>query len=724
MRFPFVAAFLLFVFFLFGFEHNLLAQDDDDEIDLMVQELKIAKHDTVRCRILFDLAGAADDDEWPAYNDQLKKLCEANLAKLDPKSKEALFYNRYYAEALNNEGYLANQDGDAAEALAYYEKSLAVSEKIGDKEGTATSLNNIGAILYTQGNISRALEYYSRSLKIREEVNDKVGITNSLNNLGIIYNTQGDIPKALEYYTKALKIREEIGDKDGISSSLNNIGNIYDQQGDYEKALDCYRQSLQIKEATKDKRGIALSLNNIGRLYSKKGDFPQALEYLEKGLRMREAISDKSGMTYSLQNIANVYLQQKKYPQAMDYAERSMALSKELGFPENIRNSAELLHKIYTLTGNYKGALENYELFISMRDSIQSTENKKASIKRELQYDYEKKSAEDSVANAKQAEINRAQVQQKEAELKAQRNQQYALYGGLALVLVFAGFMYNRFMVTRKQKNIIELKEKETQFQKHIIEEKHKEITDSINYAERIQRSFLASETLLNDRLGNYFIFFQPKDVVSGDFYWASQLRNGNFAYVTADSTGHGVPGAIMSILNVSSLEKAIEEETTPAGILNETRRLIIDRLKKDGSPEGGKDGMDCSLVVLEKDKKQLSYAAANNPVLIVRGNELLEFFPDKMPVGKHDKDSESFIQHQVDLQPNDMIYTLTDGFADQFGGPKGKKFMYKKLKELLVEVAHLPTTAQKEKLAAAFFEWKNALEQVDDVCLIGVRVG
>jgi serine phosphatase RsbU (regulator of sigma subunit) len=229
---------------------------------------------------------------------------------------------------------------------------------------------------------------------------------------------------------------------------------------------------------------------------------------------------------------------------------------------------------------------------------------------------------------------------------------------------------------------------------------------------------------LLTNYLENYFVFFQPKDVVSGDFYWASALSNGNFAYVTADSTGHGVPGAIMSILNVSSLEKAIEKETEPASILNATRKLIIDRLKKDGSADGGKDGMDCSLVVLDKNKKQLSYAAAYNPVWIVRNSGLLEFAPDKAPVGKHDRDQIPFTQHTVELQTGDMIYTLTDGLADQFGGPKGKKFMYKQLKELLCGVAHLTVTEQKEKISDAFLQWKEGFEQVDDICLIGVRVG
>ncbi|MBS1635536.1 MAG: tetratricopeptide repeat protein [Bacteroidetes bacterium] len=708
---------------LFSLSFLLQAQEEELDIDALKKTLQEAKHDTTRCRILYDLSQNASDEEWPGFNQQLLQLSENNLKNLPPKAPAYRAFQKYYAEALNNVGYLANQEGNGAKALEYYTKSLKVSEAMGDMEGLATSLNNVGAIYNHLGDIGRALEYYSRSLKIREKIGDQQGIANSLNNIGIIYANQGDLKKALESYNKALNIREKIGDKDGMTSNLNNIGIIYDQLGNPSKALEYYEKSLKLKEELGDKRGIATSLNNIGRISNNLGNTAKALDYLQKGLKIREEIGDKQGIAFSLHNIGNVYLRQKKYDQALDYMKRSMTLSKEIGFPESIRNAAQQLSAIHKAKGNYKDAFENYELYILMRDSIENSENQKATIRRELQYNYDKKAAADSIVNAKQAEVQKAQVQKQAAELRAQRNQQYALYGGLVLVLIFAGFMYNRFKVTSRQKNIIEQQEKETQYQKHIIEEKHKEITDSINYAERIQRSFLASEQLLTENLQNYFVCFKPKDVVSGDFYWASGLKDGRFAYATADSTGHGVPGAIMSILNISSLEKAIETETEPAAILNVTRTLIIERLKKDGSPEGGKDGMDCSLVVLDLPKCQLSYAAANNPVWIIRQQELIECKPDKMPVGKHDKEAEPFTQHSIELQPGDVVYTFTDGLPDQFGGPKGKKFMYKQFKELLLSISHFPMPEQREKILESFNTWKANTEQVDDMCVIGVRI-
>jgi ligand-binding sensor domain-containing protein/serine phosphatase RsbU (regulator of sigma subunit) len=308
------------------------------------------------------------------------------------------------------------------------------------------------------------------------------------------------------------------------------------------------------------------------------------------------------------------------------------------------------------------------------------------------------------------------------------------LVGGFILLSLFGVYRWRTASLRRRQKQLeqtVMLRTTEVVEQKQLIEEKHKEITDSINYAERIQRSFLASKESLDKNLKEYFVLFQPKDVVSGDFYWATQLHDGKFALATADSTGHGVPGAIMSILNITCLEKAIDEMklVDPGEILNHTRLSIIDRLKRDGSSDGGKDGMDASLICFDPAQKKLTYAAANNPVWIVRPStslaidDIIVCEPDNMPVAKHDKQHQSFTSKQLDLQAGDVIYTLTDGYPDQFGGPKGKKFMYKKLKQLILSISHEPMHIQKEKLNDAFQKWKGSLEQVDDVCIIGIRI-
>jgi serine phosphatase RsbU (regulator of sigma subunit)/TPR repeat protein len=615
-----------------------------------------------------------------------KEIAEKALAK-QPFQKQGhnslvtLALSKSLSGTLNNIGYVYERQGDMQLALDYYLKSLKISEQIGYKNGIANSFNNIGNIYENQGDITLALEYYQKCLKIKQQIGNKRSITNTLINIGMVYNEQGNIQLALEYFLKSLKIVKETGDKKGIANSFRNIGMIYEKQGNSTLALDYYLKSLKIREQIGDKKGVAISCANLGDLYLKQGDVEQAKQMGVKGLK----------------------------------------LSRELGVPENIKSSASLLTKVYTKQGNYKLALEMRNLEIQMRDSIFSEKNMKATVQQKAKFEYDKQQAIKDAEHEKEIALEHK-------EKEKQQLLTYVSIGGLLLVLAFLAFVFNRLQVTRKQKNIIEQKEQETQHQKEIIEEKHKEITDSINYAERIQRSFLATKELLDDNLKEYFVFFKPKDVVSGDFYWAGKLNNGNFALCCADSTGHGVPGAIMSILNISSIEKSIEKENEPHHILYKTRETIIKRLQKDGSAEGGKDGMDCTLLVLNTEKTQLTYAAANNPVFIVRKNErgeaeLIEQKPDKMPVGKHDKDEEPFTLHTYNLQKGDVIYTLTDGMPDQFGGDKGKKYMIKNLKQFFLNIANLPMEEQHMRIAQEFNNWKGELEQVDDVCVVGVRV-
>lgn len=258
-----------------------------------------------------------------------------------------------------------------------------------------------------------------------------------------------------------------------------------------------------------------------------------------------------------------------------------------------------------------------------------------------------------------------------------------------------------------------------------MLEGKNRDITDSINYARRIQASLLASHKLLNQNLPEHFIFFQPKDIVSGDFYWASTLQNGTFAIAVADSTGHGVPGAIMSILNISCLNEAVNSAnvTSPDAVLNYARHRIMEHMANDGSDEGGKDGMDGVLACFNFSENKMSFAAANNPLWVVRNGQLMDYPPDKMPVGKPMGAITPFTMHEVRLQKGDLVLMITDGYADQFGGPRGKKFMYKALKELIVKLSSLPMEEIGRQLKTSFDDWKGTYEQVDDVLVFGVRI-
>lgn len=283
--------------------------------------------------------------------------------------------------------------------------------------------------------------------------------------------------------------------------------------------------------------------------------------------------------------------------------------------------------------------------------------------------------------------------------------------------------------IVREQNAILEKKvEERTQeirIQKFIIEEKNKDILDSIHYAKRIQRALLASDTVLNKNLPEHFVLYRPKDIVSGDFYWAAEAPGDKFLLLTGDCTGHGVPGAFMSLLNISILHELTSgiKMEQPEKILNAQRYAIIMALNPEGSEEISKDGMDCVLCSFDFKNRKLAFACANNPLWVLRNGEMLDIRPDKFPVGLHEGEQKPFTRHEMDLLPGDIVYTFTDGFADQFGGPRGKKFKYAQLKETLIANAALPMHEQKTRLEQVFDDWKGELDQLDDMLVIGVKV-
>ncbi|MDP2387853.1 MAG: tetratricopeptide repeat protein [Bacteroidota bacterium] len=710
-------------------------------LDSLKLALKSAKHDTIRCNILNELSETAPDEEWPKFNAELKVLCEKHLKGVDPDkekySPEERFYLRHLASALNNEGFLADQHGQTEKTLELYKKSLKIRENLKEKRAIANSLNNLGNVYEDLGDIPKALEYLHKSMKLQEETKDRRGQSYSLNNLATIYGDLGDKNKALEYYQKALQIQEEIKDKLGAAYSLSNIGYFYNKAGEIDKALEYYLRSLKIKEEIDDKYGIAYSYNNIGIIYKEKGDLKTALEYYNKSLMLREEIGEKNGIAAVLNHIAEIKLKMGEIAEAKKLGEQSLKLSKEVGYPDEIQDISKNLCEIYLKDGNYKGAYEMQVLFKLMSDSVNNENTKKASIQKSFQYEYDKKVAADSVKVAEEHKLFDAQIKQ-------ERTQRTALYVGIGLIGIFSLFMYNRFRVTRKQKNIIESQKAEVdkqreladsrriiaEEQRHVIQEKQKEILDSIHYASRIQKALLTSEEYISKHFpAEYFIFYQPKDIVSGDFYWALNHHN-KFFIATSDCTGHGVPGAFMSLLNINFLNENVIERRieNPALILDEQKKSIIKALNPKGN-ENSKDGMDSVLCSYDLKNMKLNFAAANNPLWLVRPSagsgtaELIEYKADKMAVGKGEENAKDFTLQTIDLQKGDIIYTFTDGYADQFGGPKGKKFLYKQFHSILLENHHLPMNEQKGILEKRINEWMGETEQIDDLLVIGVRI-
>lgn len=272
-----------------------------------------------------------------------------------------------------------------------------------------------------------------------------------------------------------------------------------------------------------------------------------------------------------------------------------------------------------------------------------------------------------------------------------------------------------------QQKEIIESQKSEVEAQKHLVEEKQKEIIDSISYAKRLQEAILPPQEFINKHISNNFILYKPKDLVAGDFYWAENIGD-LFFIAAADSTGHGVPGAMVSVVCSNALNRTVKEFglTQTGKILDKTRELVVETFEKSASEV--KDGMDISLLCIDTKNKTITWSGANNALWYIQNNQLLIIKPDKQPIGKTENPS-PFTTHEIEYNNDTTFYLFTDGFADQFGGDKGKKFKYKQLEELLLNHNNLALSEQSNLLNQKFESWKGHLEQVDDVCVIGVKI-
>jgi len=460
-------------------------------IDSLKAELKKANHDTTTCNILSRLAENAPDEEWPAFNTQLKALAKKNL-KLTTNDVLSKTFTRHLANAITNEGSIAQNEGDNKKALEAYRMSAELHEKINYKAGLATSINNIGSIFERNGNADSALYYYFESLSFSREAKDLPGEANSLSNIGSVYNSKGNIPEALnffaqslricekigddfgasltvgkigviyhnlneddkatEYFKKSLALREKIGFKQGIAEVANALGALYFGQKKINLALKYYHQSLAINNEFNNKHGQSLSLLNIGTVYNHDNDYNNALDHYKRALKVMEEIDNKDLMSNALANISEVYLKQNKLDEALVYSKKAFEIAKQIGFPKEISDASELLSIIYKRKGNYKEAFEMQEIYLKMHDSIDNMATKRSAISNQLKYDYEKKVIADSIKTADEKKLY-------EVKLKQERTNKYLLLLGFVLLILIGFIIFQRNRNTQKHK-VLQLRNK------------------------------------------------------------------------------------------------------------------------------------------------------------------------------------------------------------------------------------------------------------------------
>lgn len=561
-----------------------------------------------------------------------------------------------------------------------------------------------------------ALSYNLMALNVSESSGDSLNIAHCNNYLGMFYHIRKDYFSAEKYYKKSFKIFQRHNDVKSQITILGNLSDVYVNTNRQSEALKCLEESIIERKKSGSNKRIGVGYYNLGSVLNAVKLYKKAIAAFDSSIYYLNSAGEKF-YYYQVLLLKAVSLSNVR-----DYSGSSKLLAEALA-SDIVKQNPDMLYAAYgqmsvnaEMLKNFPDALRYSKYEKSLADTIFQKEKLKSISEAQSKFDTERQEQEIIVLN-KEKKIN-------EMELSRQKTIRNIFVVGGILVAVFMVVIIRSLQINYKAKKLISE-------QKEVLEIKNREVTDSIHYAKRIQTALLANKALLDRYLPEHFIVYKPKDIVSGDFYWAAFVpengnlsdassSSGNFFLAACDSTGHGVPGAFMSLLNTTFLNEAINEKniTMPGDVFNHVRKRLIENI----SHEGAQDGMDGVLIKIDSNRKILYYSAANNKPVIIRKNGIIELKADKMAIGKGVK-SDSFSTYECKLEKNDLIYLFTDGFADQFGGPKGKKFKYNRLNSLFLAISELPLAAQQMELESKFNEWKGHLEQVDDICIIGIKI-
>ena len=693
------------------------AQGDQEEDNVivgnpLVDSLKLVLNslgqDTTRVNTLNAIAYELftyDTDEAIRYGTEAKNLAEK------------LNYQRGLAFAYKNIGLGYYYQGKYAEVWSSWDASLNIFEKLGDDLMVANIKGNIGAIYFNWGQYPEALKNYLPAFKIAEELGDSVRMGTLGLNIGAIY---ADLPGALDtarsYYLRSIEMGEALNRNDILGTGFMNLGQVYIEMGEYDSAKYFEQKAMTFISGSRD---IATALSYMGNIYNETGEYEQAVETYNDALKEAEKENSQQQIVGIMLGLASTYESTDDPEQAIEYYKQAASIAEEIGLQQELSNAYEGLATNYAKLFDYSNAYRYLSLQNTVDNAIVRVQSNDSTSNLLFNYQLDKK----------QDEITLLEQQRKIEQLMSRRQKAISITVGVVglLILALAGGLYNRMRFIRKTN-------------KQINEQKAL-ITDSITYAQRIQSAILPSMELMDEILPEHFILFRPKDIVSGDFYWIKEVQD-HVVMLDADCTGHGVPGAFMSMLGITIFNELIGEKCydAPGAILDQLREKIKNMLVQQGNSDEQKDGMDIALAVYNKKNREIHFAGANNPLYIVRENHtddkeleeyasvdngdyrLFEIKGDKQPIGRY-WEEHPFRTTSVYLKENDSFYIFSDGFIDQFGGENRKKFKSMNFKKLILSVQREPMEIQKYKIEKAFDDWKGSYEQIDDISVLGVKV-
>ncbi len=675
------------------------------------------------------------------YGDILSQL-ERYEDAVEQFSKAAAYFNREGIAA--KEADLLIKKGIALRNIPDYERSLEndtellrLSEKTGDKPLRFKILNDIGFDHTRLDNYDMAVSSFTEAYKagIIAGVGEKELIHVQVN-IAILYFNSRNTGNAINTLKKALETSSghHFYAESGIIENL--LSTIYLNSGDLYNAGVFSRQSIESAVLSGDKKLLQQCYNTYSQVLKAGNDPISALNYYEKYLNLRDSLLLEGRIKEEEQS-------RRKFDAEKTEKEIRLEIADENLFQMRVRQyeleQARQRQKIDSL--EQAKQVTRLEFEKERQATILALEQQE----RKLSEEQNQRLRQDSIIQDQQiqlqeereiarvADIKRLELEKKQEQIVKRRAISVALLLVLIALSILAGLFFlrkkNRLLAEQKreiqEKNrYLEQLNEEINTQKETIEEKNKAITDSIIYAERIQAAVLTPESFFRDNLDDYFVFFRPRDIVSGDFYWGARKED-MIVVVAADCTGHGVPGAFMSMFGVAFLNEIVNDMEKPRSdeILNRLRKNVIEALRQKGEEGEAKDGMDIALCIVDYENMNLQFSGAFNPLYYIRDNELLQIKGDRMPIGIHLKEYNDFAVHEMEMKKGDCFYIFSDGYMDQFGGPEGKKFKFKPFQDLILANHHRTMEEQKEILADAFDDWKQHVDQIDDVLVIGVRV-
>lgn len=606
-------------------------------------------------------------------------------------------------------------------SLKYAEELIRLSELEKNNRYLFSGLLQKGEYYKKTGNLERALEIYLNAVNIAVDLKN-------LENEAIAYITIADVYAMMEnynnaegFYNKSIEILRSTNDSISLASALLNAGDMYYTMGRYDDALRYFEEAGPIFNKMNYLTGSAYNLGNIGMIYAKQGKDSLAKNNINEAISILEESGDYYPISVYLTIMSDIYLKQNDFDAALSYTKRSLELATASGLKEQIGDANLQLSELYEQSGDLKRALMYYKNHIIYRDSLKNIEAVQQMA--DLRTDFE-------VAQ-KQIEVDLLTRQRKN-----QRVINILAAATLLLIILLATGLYRRYIFIKKTNVKIKAQRDEIELQRDLLEthrdlvvHQKNEIIESINYAQRIQSAMLPPVKRFSELLNEHFIFYKPRDIVSGDFYWIKRVKQ-YIVLAVADCTGHGVPGAFMSMLGMSNLNEIVQRrEITEANqVLNELRKQIKNSLRQQGKRDESKDGIDMAICVLDSKNMKLQYAGANIPLYLISHKkgipEIAEIKPNRMPLGYYRNKDISFINHDIQLDTDDIFYMFTDGFVDQKGGKQDKKFLSKNLKNLLLEIQDRSLDDQRKILEETLSDWMGDHSQIDDLLAIGVRIG